>query len=133
VNSVNFLLDTSALLAYIEEEPGADRVEEILSQERVLLPWAVLMEVFYMTVRERGLHEAETRYAMLRQSSAKILWEMNEALLMRAAKLKGQNKLSFADAVIAAYAIQNNAILVHKDPEYEALAGIFEMEILPYK
>ena len=58
---------------------------------------------------------------------------MNEALLMRAAKLKGQNRLSFADAVIAAYAIQNNAILVHKDPEYEALAGIFEMEILPYK
>ncbi len=133
MNSDNFLLDTSALLAYIEEEPGADRVEEILNQERVLLPWAVLMEVFYMTVRESGFHEAETRYAMIRQSSAKILWEMNEALLMRAAKLKGQNRLSFADAVIAAYAIQNNAILVHKDPEYEALAGIFEMEILPYK
>ncbi len=70
---------------------------------------------------------------MLRQSSAKILWEMNEALLIRAAKLKGQNRLSFADAVIAAYAIQNNSILVHKDPEYEALIGQLEMEALPYK
>jgi len=133
VSSVNYLLDTSALLAYIEEEPGADRVEEIINQEQVLLPWAVLLEVFYMTVRERGLHEAETRYAMLKHSSAKILWEMNEATLLWAAKLKGQNRLSFADAVIAAYAIQNNAILVHKDPEYEALAGKLEMEALPYK
>lgn len=35
--------------------------------------------------------------------------------------------------MIAAVAIQNQAVLVHKDPEYEQLAGQLEMEALPYK
>jgi len=133
VSTGKFLLDTSALLAYIEDEQGADRVEEILNQEHVLLPWAALMEVYYMTIREKGQHEAENRYAMLKHSSAEILWTMSEACLLRAANLKSQFRLSFADAIIAAYAIQASAILVHKDPEYESLVDQLEMEALPYK
>jgi predicted nucleic acid-binding protein len=38
-----------------------------------------------------------------------------------------------ADAIIAAFAIQCNAVLVHKDPEFEALAGQMLLEALPYK
>lgn len=91
------------------------------------------MEVYYMTWSEKGEEEAEIRFAMLRHSTAEIIWETSEAATLRAAKIKSQNRLSFADAVIAALAVQNDAILVHKDPEYEQLKNELQLETLPYK
>ncbi|MBV6393990.1 MAG: tRNA(fMet)-specific endonuclease VapC [Anaerolineales bacterium] len=128
-----YLLDTSALLALIEAESGADRVREIFTRKQVILPWTVLMEVYYISFQERGQQEAETRFAMLRHSSAEVIWEMSEAITLMAAKIKAENRISFADAVISALAIQHNAVLVHKDPEYEQLVGQVEMEALPFK
>ncbi|GMV33519.1 MAG: VapC toxin family PIN domain ribonuclease [Chloroflexi bacterium] len=133
MSSEKYLLDTSALLALIEAESGADRVREIFTRKQVILPWTVLMEVYYISFQERGQQEAETRFAMLRHSSAEVIWEMSEAITLMAAKIKAENRISFADAVISALAIQHNAVLVHKDPEYEQLVGQVEMEALPFK
>ena len=41
--------------------------------------------------------------------------------------------MSFADSFIAATALHLDAILVHKDPEFDALKSILQMESLPYK
>lgn len=128
-----YLMDTSALLTLIEDEPGADRVKEIFRRGQVILPWVALMEVYYMTLQEHGQQEAETRFAMLRHSSAEIIWNMDEATVIRAGRIKAANKVPFADSVISSLAIQTESILVHKDPEYEALEGQVEMESLPYK
>lgn len=128
-----FLLDTSAVLTLIEDEPGANRVKQIFSQKNVLLPWVVLMEIYYMTLYEKGGEEAEIRFAMLRHSTAEIVWEMNEVVTLRAAKIKSGNKLSFSDAVIASIAVHHGAVLVHKDPEYEQLKDELQLEALPYK
>jgi len=38
-----------------------------------------------------------------------------------------------ADTIIAACAMQQNAVLLHKDPQFEALAGQVGLEALPYK
>jgi len=46
--------------------------------------------------------------------------------------LQDRQSLSLADAWIAAAALENSAILVHKDPEFENLTGLLE-ERLPYK
>ena len=133
MSNKRYLLDTSALLTLIEDESGADRVKEIFRRGEVLLPWVALMEVYYMTLQEKGQQEAETRFAMLRHSSAEIVWSVDEATIIRAGKIKAAHKVSFADSVIASLASQNEAILVHKDPEYEALVEQMEMEKLPYK
>ncbi len=37
------------------------------------------------------------------------------------------------NAIIAAFAISNQAILIHKDPEFKSLAGELVAEALPYK
>lgn len=133
MSNKHYLLDTSALLTLIEDEPGADRVKEIFRREQVILPWVALMEVYYMTLQEHDQQEAETRFAMLRHSSAEIIWNTDEAAVIRAGKIKATNKVSFADSVISSLAIQTQSILIHKDPEYEALVGQVEMEKLPYK
>jgi len=128
-----FLLDTSAILAFMEKEAGDERVKSILKNETVFIPWPALAEMFYITCRERGEDVAELRYAMLKRSGARLLWLANEAILVTAGKIKAFHPVSFADAIIAAYAVHSNAILVHKDPELEFLANQVEMEILPYK
>jgi predicted nucleic acid-binding protein len=131
--SDQFLLDSSALITLIEGEDGVDRVEKVLRDEECLLPWTVLLEVVYLTRRERGESEADHRYALIKQLPVKILWETDEPLILTAARLEASFRLSFADALIAAYAFQRNAILLHKDPEFEQLNGRVPIEALPYK
>ncbi len=128
-----YLLDTSALLTLIENEPGADRVEVILRTEEVVIPCTALLEVYYVTRRRQGEAEADRRYAMLKVLNATILWELDEPTLLRAARIKSTYRLSFADAIAAAMAAQNDAVLVHKDPQFDALVGQVRLENLPYK
>ena len=126
-----FVLDTSALFSLVEDEAGKERVAQILQKEEFILPFITLLEIHYITQQEQGLPEADRRYAILKQSN--VLWSFDEPTLLTAARLKAENHISMADSMIAAIAIQNNAILVHKDPEYEGLIGELEIETLPYK
>jgi predicted nucleic acid-binding protein len=128
-----YILDTSALLTFIEDEDGAEHVEDLLRNEQVLLPWVVLLELMYITQRERGVAEAEKRYALIKYMQTNILWEADEPILIKAAQLKATHRLSLADAIIASVAFQRQAVLVHKDPEYQVLEGELSLETLPYK
>jgi predicted nucleic acid-binding protein len=133
VSLERYLLDTSALLTLIEDEAGAERVEEVLTEGEVSLPWLVLLEAYHVSLQERGQAEADRRYALAKQLPATIMWETDEPALLTAARLKAAYHLSLADAIIAAFAIQEKAILLHKDPEFEALTGQVSLEALPYK
>ena len=128
-----YLLDTSALLSFIEDEAGADRVEQVLKRATTLIPWPVLLETYYLTAQEAGQAEADQRIALIKQLNIKILWDMDESTLLTAAKLKANHRISLADAIIAAFAIRRGAVLMHKDPEFAALAGLLPMEALPFK
>ena len=128
-----YVLDTSAIITLLEDEDGADRVEQVLQECRVLLPWTVLLEVTYISRQERGEAIAEYRFAALKELPADIIWEMDEPTLLTAARWKANYRISFADAIIAAYTLRQGATLLHKDPEFEALAGQLSMESLPYK
>lgn len=128
-----WLLDTSALLSFIEDETGADRIEQALKQPTTLVPWPVLLEMHYVTLQKRGQAEADRRIALIEQLKVEILWGMDESTLLTASKLKAERRVSLADAIIAAFAIRRGAVLMHKDPEFDALTGLLPMEALPYK
>jgi len=108
-------------------------VEQVLRTEAVIIPWMCSLEVVYITQQERGVAEAERRYALLKALPVTHLWELDEALLLTAARLKATYRLSLADTIIAACAIRERATLLHKDPQYDALAGQLQLEALPYK
>lgn len=132
MTSKRYLLDTSALLTLIEDEAGAARVEQVIASGAALLPWPVLMEVYYITRQEHGQAEADNRYALASKLTLQVLWDMDESLLLTAGRLKAEYRISFADALIAAFAVRKDAILVHKDPEYDALGDALAVERLPY-
>src|SRR3954454_23058809 len=100
-----YVLGASALFTLIEEEDGADRVEEIVSTGDALLPSLALLEVHYVTRQERGQGEADRRYALLKQLPCEILWQVDEPTLLTASRFKAGHRLSLADALIAAVAL----------------------------
>lgn len=128
-----WLLDTSALLSFIEDEEGADRVEQALTEPTTLVPWPVLLETHYITLQEEGQAEADRRIALIKQLNVEILWGLDESTLLTASRLKAKHRISLADSIIAAFAIRGGAVLMHKDPEFDALTGLLAMEALPYK
>jgi len=130
VSADRYVLDTSAVLALIEDADGASRVERALRKAKVFIPWVVLMEVYALTCREQGESEADQRYALLGQTHATLLDEIDEPTLLIAARIKSAYRLSFADAVIAAYCIREHATLLHKDPQFEVLKGEIKLEAI---
>lgn len=130
-----YLLDTSALLTLRDNEAGADQVAEILYQAQQAKAqcfgcFMSLMEVFYRVWKDES--EQEGRLAYQQCLSLPIEWiHEHRALLEKAAEIKACHQLSLADAWIAATAILQGALLVHKDPEFAALDC--RQIVLPYK
>ena len=60
----------------------------------------------------------------LLDTSALLALRDNEAGAERAAAIKACHALSVADAWIAAAAQQEGAVLVHKDPEFQAINSL---------
>jgi ribonuclease VapC len=120
-----YLLDTSALLTLRDDEPGADRVAQLLNQgqrgqARVLACFLTRMEVLYRVWRDEG--EVAGRLALEQCLALPIEWvHESPELLAQAAEIKALHPLSLADAWIAASATLAHAVLVHKDPEFSVL------------
>jgi predicted nucleic acid-binding protein len=118
----SFVLDTSALLALRGDEPGADRVEALLSQAkknqcRLLASFMTRMEVLYNVWRAEG--EEAARHALRLMDSFAVHWISCEPNILEiASRIKAQGRLSVADSWIGATAIAYGATLVHKDPEF---------------
>jgi len=90
------------------------------------------MEVYYVSLQERDLIEAGQRVELMAAMPV-LRVESTRSLGTVAAELKASNRLSVADAWIAALAKERNAILVHKDPEFEQVDGTIQTLSLPYK
>ena len=54
VNENLYLLDTSAWFTLMEDEEGTDEVKKILQNGQILIPSIVLLEVYYISLREKG-------------------------------------------------------------------------------
>ena len=131
------VFDTSAFLTLTGEEPGADEVQELITEAlagviELHASFVSLTEVEYITRQEEG--EAIARQRLADIKALPVQWlHSDDALCSEAAKLKAAHKVSFADAFVAATAKRINATLVHKDPEFNALAGVLKLHGLPPK
>ena len=132
-----YVLDTSALICYLEDEDGADIVDELISQAgdqiiELTVVFASFMEICYITWQKQGISFAKERDGLLCELPLNRL-ESSPELGRLAGEFKAQYRLSFADAWIAAAAEMLDAVLVHKDPEFEAIESEIQVLKLPYK
>ena len=119
-----FCLDTSAILTLRDDEPGAERVAMVLEgPDPCFACFVTRMEVLYRVWKDEG--EMSGRLAYEQLQSLPIQWvDQTEPLLLEASRIKASHPLSVADAWIAATALLSLATLLHKDPEFEAIAEL---------
>ena len=132
-----YLLDTSAIMALRDDEEGADDVESILRRAEsgaveVYVSFMTYMETFYRVWRIEGEETAKNAYAELKEMPIHRI-NLSEPILLRAGAIKANYRLSVADAWIISSAIQVEASLVHKDPEFEQVQNMVSLVTLSYK
>lgn len=120
-----YILDTSAVIAQLANEPGANKMARIKSQS--YLPFIALSELYYVIWNKNGRAEADRYYGIVKGWGMPIL-QPNERIILNAGRFKALYRIGIADSYIAAFALDNNAYLVTKDRDYRKL----EKEILIY-
>jgi predicted nucleic acid-binding protein len=131
-NRPAYILDSFAILAYFEHEPGGERVRDLLveaSKERIqlLLPLVNLGEVAYITERERGLEKTQQMLAVMQQTSIQVL-PADYARVMTAAHIKANYPISYADAFVAGAAVEFTATVLTGDGEFQRLSEVVNVE-----
>lgn len=131
------VLDTSAILSYTQGEDGSDVVGDILTaakrhKQKVYVSFISFMESYYVMWQEKGEQAAKELVFLLGALPIERV-ESNPRLTLSAGRIKANHKLSVADAFVAATALETQSILVHKDPELQALSSYLETVSLPYK
>jgi ribonuclease VapC len=125
------LLDSFAVLSWLQDEPGAPVVAQLLaeakeSREQLLLHEVNLAEVHYLTIRRVGEDRARSIAAQLVRLPVQIVASTPE-ILWQAALLKAKHRLSLADAFAAATAILMDATIITGDPEFRAIGDLAEV------
>jgi len=129
-----YVLDSFALLAYLNGETGMERVREILEeatrgQNRVLLSMINLGEALYIIEREVGLVQAQAVLAAIEQLPIEILPATRDAVLA-AAHIKANHQLAYADAFAVASAQEFSAVVLTGDPEFKSVETMITVEWL---
>ncbi len=120
-----YVLDSYAMIAYFEDEPGADRVALVLKQLMKgkakgfmsVVNWG---EVYYNTMREQGISEAEKVILQLDKFPIQIV-DVNKELAYEAAELKGEFRIAYADCFAVALSVKLGAAIVTGDPDFKKL------------
>jgi predicted nucleic acid-binding protein len=129
-----FVLDSFALLAFLENETGGQQVQDLFGlakKSTIFLSLSIinLGEVLYITERERGLPVAQKVLALIEELPI-IIVDATRELVFAAAHIKARNTISYADSFAAALTIQQKATLVTGDQEFKTLEKEFMIEWL---
>jgi ribonuclease VapC len=122
------LLDSFAVIAWLQNEPGAETVEDLLVEasrknERLLLQEVNLAEVYYLCIRRVGEEQARALAEQILTLPIEVIPTTTQ-ILWQAALLKAEYSLSLADAFAGASAMVSDATIVTGDPEFEAIAHL---------
>jgi len=120
-----FVLDTFALIAHFEAEPGGEKVSQLLidagnGEITIAMSLINVGEIFYIITRQQGISKAEIMLDDLRAFPI-TFYEATENRILAAARLKAEYPISYADAFAASLAQELGASLVTGDPEFKTI------------
>jgi uncharacterized protein len=116
-NEGHVVLDACALIAFLNDEPGADLVAAILKEVPSVEMSAVnLLEIAYDAIRTSGdANAGRTILELVRQLPIKIHWYIDGEVFQHAAHLKASFRISLADAFALSLAHTMSAAIATSD------------------
>lgn len=132
---MTWVLDSSALLCVLNNEQGAERVEDLMESSQPVLIHAVnVVELQYLVLRRGGEGAWRTAAPRMQAAGIQIVRLMDDPLLATAAQLKAfRPPIALGDVFAVALAVQRGATLVTTDRgelEKVAAAGVCSIECL---
>ena len=121
------VLDASALMVYLEKEPGYEKVKDLFiksaeSDKKLLMTAVNVGEVYYVLAKNHGLKEAEEILHLIHTFPIEIV-PIDLTLAKQAALFKATKKLPFVDSFAAALAKLRKGELVTSDKDFKAVEG----------
>jgi uncharacterized protein len=117
------VLDSWAVIAYLEDEEAAAKVADIIAdahEDQISLLMTVVNagEVWYIVARQTSATDADASIKQLRDLGIEFV-DADWGLAKDAGYFKSKNKMSLADAFAAALAKQRKAHLATGDQEFK--------------
>jgi uncharacterized protein with PIN domain len=129
-----FIFDACAFIAFLEDEPGADVVEELLQDpgNHCLIFAISACEVYYDLLRRGNKDDAESLEALFAEYGLELLDGLPPDLWKAAGQLKAAwRRVSLADCFALALTIQEKGTLVTSD--HHELDPVAEAKICPIR
>ena len=133
------VLDSWALMAFLQDEPAAREVENLLlkaaeDKHKLLLCVVNWGEIYYSIARAESEAVAEQEASDLATLAIELVPVSDDLQLVReAAKLKSSKKLAYANCFAAALAKLRNVEVVTGDPEFKEVESEVKVAWLPGK
>ncbi len=135
---IAYILDSSALIRYIDDEEGAERVEELLSacvagKAEICISAVQWGEVAGNLRKRLGASQERRILSTVLPSEAEIITVGGERAV-RAAEIKVDRKVSYADALALELAMSfADHVLVTADYGFKDVDDLARIEFLPAK
>jgi predicted nucleic acid-binding protein len=122
-----FVLDSWAIMSYLQGEPSAEKVADIIADAHednvpLLMSAVNAGEIWYIIARRASESDADRSIRELKQLGIKLV-DADWDLAHEAGRFKAKHKMSFADCFAAALAKQRKAHLVTGDREFKQVEG----------
>ena len=119
------ILDSHALMIFLEKEPGFEKIESIFidasqKDNNLLMTTVNYGEVYYIILRECGQEKLNEIEKIIVTLPLDII-DVDKKLAQQAARFKASRKISYADCFAAALAKLNNGEVITGDEEFRAL------------
>ena len=130
-----YVLDSFALLAFLQGEVGAPRVRDVLeygqaNKDTLFLSVVNLSECLYIVERNGGSARARQVWEALQECPVRIE-PASERHALVAARIKASHRVSLADAYAVALALEQAATVVTGDPEFKEVEEMIPVLWLP--
>ena len=132
---MHYVLDACSLIAFFNDEPGAQKILNLLEQAkngtiRLSMSIVQLLEVYYDRLYISGEHGAQARVVSILAEPISIVETITYPTMYEAGRFKTSYSMSLADAIACATAKSLGATLVTKDEELKAPEQAGELTVL---
>lgn len=116
------VVDSSAWLSYLADEPGAGNFSAAIEDTaNLVVPVVCILEVFKVVARQRGDGDALQAAALMQQGR---VVDLDPPLALVAARAAIDHKLPLADSMVYATAVAVDGIVWTQDEDFDGLPDV---------
>jgi predicted nucleic acid-binding protein len=135
VQKLNYTLDACALLAFLDDEEGADVVAELFQRAEngeiaIFMSIVNLIEVYYGRIRKKSPDKVAQFLQAMNYFPITVIDTISPPVYHEAARLKGAHKMALGDAIGLAAAKSLDAAFVTSD--HNELDAVEQKETLNF-